>query len=385
MKRGLRVIDGDGHLQEPMDMWTNYMPQEFKHRAPNVIGHTGKIIHRYGPCEVYPEGKVIASSDDTFSHMEERYGDAYRSWWGMPERLRDMDQEGVDVAIGFPTNCQLLGSNVWAKDPDLHAAMITAYNNWAVDYCKDSGGRVKAIAHATSRSVETGVQEIYRMAATSEVVGIFHPSMEVETSWGDDAYEPIWQTLEETGTPVCWHGSASHPLARSFDPIRHKYGPLSHALMHPMGAMLALGGMVYGGVLERRPNLKAGFYESNAGWLPFWLHRLDDHTDGRQGVFLKAKKKEDALDSGKGISMLPSEYFRRQCFIACDADEGALAQVVEYLDGDNIIFNTDYPHPDAPFPGAVDAFMDQPISEGHKRKILWDNSVKLYGDKVSVG
>ena len=256
MKQGLKVIDGDGHLQEPMDMWENYMPSAFAHRAPNIIGHTGKIIHTYGPCEIYPEGKVIASNDETFRHMEDRYGDAYRSWWGMPERLKDMDSEGIDVAIAFPTNCQLLGSNVWAKDPELHAALVTAYNNWAVDYCSDSGGRVLAIAHATSADVKAGVAEIYRMAESPHVAGIFHPSMTIENSWGDEDYDPYWQALEETGIPVCWHGSASHPLAQSFDPIRKKYGALNHALMHPVGAMLALGGMIYGGVLERYPNMK---------------------------------------------------------------------------------------------------------------------------------
>ena len=377
MRQGLKVIDGDGHLQEPMDMWENYMPQAFAHRAPNIIGHTGKIIHKYGPCEIYPEGKVIASDESTFSHMEERYGEAYRSWWSMPERLKDMDREGIDVAVAFPTNCQLLGSNVWAKDPELHAALVTAYNNWAIDYCSDSGGRVKAIAHATSKDAEAGVAEIYRMAESPHIAGIFHPSMEIDNSWGDEAYEPFWQAIEETGIPVCWHGSASHPLAQSFDPIRKKYGALNHALMHPVGAMLALGGMIYGGVLEKYPNLKAAFYESNAGWLPFWLARLDDHTEGRQGVFLRAH-----AESNGNVGLMPTEYFKRQCFIACDADEGALKQAVEYMDGENIIFNTDYPHPDAPFPGAVDAFLDQPISREHMQKILWDNSVRLYGDKI---
>ena len=382
MKQGYRVIDGDGHMQEPMDMWANYMPEAFRDRAPNVIGHSGKIVHKYGPCEIYPEGKVIVTKESEFSHMEDRYGDAYRSWWSMPDRLKDMDAEGVDIAIGFPTNCQLLGSDVWAKDADLHAAMVTAYNNWAIDYCKQSGGRVKAIAHATSKSKELGVQEIHRMAEASEVVGIFHPSMEIESSWGDPAFDPFWQTLQETHLPVCWHGSASHPLARSFDPIGKKYGPLSHALMHPVGAMLALGGMVYGGVLERYPNLKAGFYESNAGWLPFWLARLDDHTDGRQGVFLSTGDDDNALGSRKTLSMKPSDYFHRQCFIACDPDEGTLSLVTEYMDGENIIFNTDYPHPDAAFPGAVDDFLGQPISESHKEKILWNNSVRLYGEKM---
>ena len=85
------------------------------------------------------------------------------------------------------------------------------------------------------------------------------------------------------------------------------------------------------------------------------------------------------------MSLKPSEYFQRQCFIACDGDEGTLNLVAEYMDGENIVFNTDYPHPDAPFPGAVDKFMEQPLKDDHRRKILWDNSVRLYGDKLLAG
>ena len=87
---------------------------------------------------------------------------------------------------------------------------------------------------------------------------------------------------------------------------------------------------------------------------------------------------------GFTLPLAPSEYFKRQCSVACDADEGALKPVVEYLNGANIVFNTDYPHPDAPMPGAVQTFLDADIPEDAKRKILWDNSVALYGDRVAA-
>ena len=51
----------------------------------------------------------------------------------------------------------------------------------------------------------------------------------------------------------------------------------------------------------------------------------------------------------------------RQCSVACDPDEATLPFVVDWLDGNNIVFNTDYPHPDAPFPGSVDKFLVQPL------------------------
>jgi uncharacterized protein len=149
---------------------------------------------------------------------------------------------------------------------------------------------------------------------------------------------------------------------------------LSHAIAFPVDAMLAMGTMIFGGVLERFPRLRVGFYEANAGWLGWWLSRLDDHLLGRQGRFMY----------GSHLPLAPSEYFRRQCFVAADADEAELGPVVDYTGGDNILFNSDYPHPDAPFPGSVDKFLLHAISDDAKRKILWDNSVALYGQRLDL-
>ena len=81
--------------------------------------------------------------------------------------------------------------------------------------------------------------------------------------------------------------------------------------------------------------------------------------------------------------MLPSEYFMHQCSIACDSDERALKYVVDHLKGENIVWNTDYPHPDAIEPSKVLPELDaQPITDEARRKILWDNAVKLFGSRI---
>ena len=83
------------------------------------------------------------------------------------------------------------------------------------------------------------------------------------------------------------------------------------------------------------------------------------------------------------LTLKPSEYFFRQGFVACDGDEAAVKAAVELSGEDNIVWNTDYPHPDAADPDkAIPSLLDQPISEQAKRKILWDNSVRLYGQRM---
>lgn len=78
-------------------------------------------------------------------------------------------------------------------------------------------------------------------------------------------------------------------------------------------------------------------------------------------------------------------YRKRQVFVACDGDEFALPGVVSLIGSDNLLWNTDYPHPDAPDPNkALPDFLNQPIPEESKRKILWDNPARLYGERVAA-
>ena len=79
------------------------------------------------------------------------------------------------------------------------------------------------------------------------------------------------------------------------------------------------------------------------------------------------------------IASLPSEYFFRQCYVATDADEKVLRQVVDTVGDDNIVVSTDYPHSDGLFPSAIDEFVGLAgVSDKTKAKILWDNCAHLY-------
>ena len=189
----------------------------------------------------------------------------------------------------------------------------------------------------------------------------------------DHEYDVLWRALAEQGFAAAFHGGGSQQ--NLFSDYHGEMYAVGHAISFPVDCMLAIGDLIFGETLERFPAMRCGFYEANAGWVPFWLARMDDHAVGRQGRFTQ----------GRTLRLKPSEYFQRQCYVACDVDEGTLSYTIEYMNGDSILFNTDYPHPDAPFPGAVDQFLSSPLSEEHKSKILWDNSVALYGERVLAG
>src|SRR5262249_22985573 len=136
---------------------------------------------------------------------------------------------------------------------------------------------------------------------------------------------------------------------------------------NPIELMMAFGSMAAGGVVERHPGLRCAFLEGTCGWPPWDLLRLDEGWG------------EFGAGSGGQVSPPPRPYFFHQCYIATDADEKPLRQVVEAIGDDNIVVSTDYPHSDGLFPVAIEEFVRlEGVSDKTKAKILWDNCARLY-------
>ena len=370
MKNGFRVIDADGHMQEPLDIWDNYIEKEYHGRRPLVSGHVARYLFNYHPCEAFPKGRVSPRPESVFADCPDRDGEAWETWWSLPARLVEIEKEGLDIQIGFHTNgTAALSPNI--EDPNLQNALCRGYNNWARDYCSKSKGKVKFIGLVSIIDVNLAIAETERLSEIPECAAINLPDPGSSTNWADPQFNRFWETLSSLDLAASFHGGGSQ--TRWFRGYTETPGlaSVSHAIAFPLDGMLSMGTLIFGNVLENFPKLRCSFLEGNAGWAPWWLARMDDHAIGRQSRF----------QYEKDVSMDPSNYFKRQCFIACDADEQTLPFVANEL-GDNLIFNTDWPHPDAPIPGAVDMFLDQDFSDETKRSILWDNSIRLYGDRI---
>ena len=198
--------------------------------------------------------------------------------------------------------------------------------------------------------------------------------------WHQPEFDQVWETATTLDVPISLHGNETktgEPAA--YDRYNGMGGPfeaIHHAINFPMENMIGVAHFMLSGILDRYPKMKLSILEANCGWLPFWLSRLENCSDGRQAVTFDA----DPLQA------TPYEYYVPQCFIACDADEPGIKFATEHVGDNNIVFNTDYPHADAPDPWEpVPNMMEQPISDESKRKILWDNSVRLYGERLLEG
>ena len=390
MWKGFKVIDADAHMHEPEYLWERYVEPKYRGRAPRVAFMDGIRMVYESDGKIIEKGEAQRHATEAEKEqMEKKSGEAYRTWWSPESRLKVMDQHGWDIQVCLPTaNNGNFAYRVALKDIELGAAMCRAYNNWCHEYCGADPKRLKFVAVLPGADAGEMVKEARRAVEKLGAVSVRNPLLPAGKWLHEAEYDGLWQLACELDFPISVHGEYRHLRFQPFEynndaqfvadadlrKRRLSLRGLDHALGFPFDNMTTLGYFIFTGILERFPKLRLGLLESNSGWLPFWLGRMDDHTHGRNSVLGNAVER---------LPLRPTEYFMRQCSIACDSDERALKQVVEYLGGENMVWNSDYPHPDAPEPAEALSDLDlQPISEEAKRKILWDNAVKLYGARI---
>ena len=387
MWKGFKVIDADAHMHEPQYLWERYVEPAYRDQVPKVAFMDGAFM-------VYePDGRIIPKTEKqpklprtAWADMEARYGEQYRTWWSAETRLKDMDAHGWDVQVLLPTgNNGNFAYRVALKDAELGAAMCRAYNNWCRDYCDADPKRLKFVAVLPGSDTDAMLAEARRAVEELGAVSVRNPFLPVDRWLHEPEYDALWGLACELDFPISVHGEYRqrrfHPFAGGNrgnvddrDMQQLALRGLDHALGFPCDNMATMGHFIFTGILDRFPKLRLGILESNVGWVPFWLGRMDEHTHGRNSVMGNAVER---------LPMLPSEYFKRQITVTCDSDESALSYAVDHLGGDNIAWNTDYPHPDAPRPEkALPDFDAQPIPDEAKAKILWDNAVTLFGPRI---
>lgn len=371
-KNGFKVLDSDMHILEPSDLWQRYTDAKFKHRAPvgmtdhvrdlRLVGPGGKAWGRPidpPPGTLPPPGHIFHKNQKLFKTHNQR-------GWSSQVQLEAMAEEGIDVAILYPSRGLNLLS-VPDLEPEFAAALARAYNDWLYDFCRADPAKMIGAGMISPFDIDRAIQEAERCVKHLGFRAIFLRANIVNSrNWHEPYYEPLWSALEDLGVPLGFH-EANNSLARQ---VGDNFGydfMLRHTYSHPIEQMLAVGAFCGGGILARHPKLKVAFLEGNCGWLPFLLWRLDEHWE-QYGDQWAPK-----------LLNPPSFYFKRQCYASVECDEEPVKYTIDFLGNERLVFSTDFPHVDTKYPHAVERFLELPIADDDKRKILWDNCAAYYG------
>jgi uncharacterized protein len=369
--RHFKVLDSDIHIIEPPDLWPRYIDPAFRDRAPHGLTEDAgdlRLAH-----DGKPWGRLSIDADRgrrrqgrNYTLNQERWRPFEERGWTSKAQLEAMDIEGIDVAVVYPSR-GLFALTIPDMEPRLAAAMARAYNDWLYEFCQENPERLLGAGMISPFDVSDGLAEARRCVRKLGFRGVFLRPNEVNgRNWHDPYYEPLWAALEELEVPLGFHEGSGSQLRH----VGEQFGAntmLKHVYSHPVEQMLAVGAFCAGGILERHPTLRVAFLEGNCGWVPFLLWRMDEHWEWLGDIYAKE------------LTMTPSEYFKRQCFVSVECDEEPVKHVIDAIGDDRLVFSTDFPHADSKFPLAVESFLQLPISEQSKRKILWDNCAAYYG------
>jgi predicted TIM-barrel fold metal-dependent hydrolase len=358
------------HINEPLDLWERYIAPEFKDRAPHCVYRDRGLDFN----TQIPGGKTRTppADQDSISKMRDvvnvQYDHAIARDFDSVSQIDAMNNEGVDIAVLYPSR----GLGVLAHDevdPPLALAISRAYNDWLYEFCQHDPKRLKGAAMIPLHDIDDAVLEARRAVTELGMVAFFPGTCpQWDLNWHEPFFDPLWAEVERLD--VTW--GIHEPINRQQN-VGGRFAPyiMSHIVRRPIENMMSCTSIIVGGVLERFPGLKVALLEGNCSWAPFLLERMDEHVE-------RLAKGDDPYATA--LTMKPSEYFKRQCTVTMESDEETVRHVIDALGDDCITFTTDFPHSDAKYPHATELILETPgLTDTNKRKILWDNSIRIYG------
>lgn len=341
-----QVIDVDSHLTEPPDVWTARVPASQHDAVPHIERVDGQDTwfangERLGAPGFYSmaghDGIMPASIPQTYDEIPEAMYDP-------AARLRFLDEQGIRAQVLYP-NVGGFGNGYFLRlgDRELVAQCVRAYNDFLTDWTSADPDRLVAITALPFWDIELSVAEMQRCHEAGHKAINFcnQPQDYGMPPLAHRHWDPIWAAAQELGISVSFHVGGGSMGTQFVDTAEMgwmtNFAKVSSLIF--MDNMRCIGDLIFGGVCHRFPNLTFVSVESGVGWLPSALETFDwQWRNG--GVHLEHPE----------YDLLPSEYFRRQIYGCFWFERDSAIEAIERY-ADNIMFETDYPHPTCQHPG----------------------------------
>jgi predicted TIM-barrel fold metal-dependent hydrolase len=257
-------------------------------------------------------------------------------------------------------------------DQDLQEACFRVYNDWLVEYCASTPGRLVGIASIPTYDINSAIAELERThAAGLKGCEIWHvPPQNRSLSFSSDHYERLWDACEDLDAPVHLHITSGFVTWTYERGTTEQYRPLVE--FKTAEAIHALFDFIFYGVLERHPRLKLVLVEFEIGWIPWVLQQWD--------YYAHRFANDNPTFGPNGLSLLPSEYFTRQVFTTFFNDAVGTLVFQHGWGIGNCMWSNDFPHFNSSWPNSRDVIRRDlgPLGEAERSRLVRENVASLY-------
>ncbi len=365
------IVDADGHVCEPADLWERGLPERLRDRGIRLRWNeaTG-----YDECLVEDRiatdrGLVgLGNAGETFADFGRgrHYEDLNPAGFEAGERVKVLDSEGIDVSVIYPGMGLKLGG---IADPELAVWSCRVYNDWIAEWTGAAPDRLRGVGALPMQDPPAAAEEAHRIRDLGLVGGFARPNAYLDRPFHHPVYTPVWEALEETGLPLALHPAGLPDMPGASKALLTQMAPgTHHALILLFDQQMTLSNLTYGGVLERHPGLKVIVLECGGGWIAHWMDRLNEFEES-YGWATAA------------MSLTPEEYFRRQCWISFDPGERTAGLLGPIVGPDRFVWASDFPHSDAQYPGVVDELREHnaALPAPDRAGLFGRNALEMYG------
>jgi predicted TIM-barrel fold metal-dependent hydrolase len=351
----MQIVSIDDHLIEHPRVWTDRLPEKFKELGPQII-ETPEGHHAWrfeGALFPYIGLNAVAGKDPKDFGMEPvRYDHMIPGCYDPVERIKDMDIDGVQAALCFPS-FPGFGGNVFqrAKDKDLALACVKAWNDFSTDeWAATAPDRYIPLAILPTWDPQLIADEIRRTSAKGMRTVSFpdNPISLGLPAFRNEHWTPMWEALIETDTPISLHfGSGGFTpgfpfSASALNPNNPAEPDAAYAVAIATFAtnlMWTTVELIFSGVLQKYPNLKIMLSEGGIGWIPYISERMD-YTWERHRYY-------QPID----FDARPSDLLHKH-FWGCFIDDRHGVRNRDTIGVDRLLIEIDYPHSDSMWPNS---------------------------------
>lgn len=385
----IKIIDADSHISEPADLWTSRVStQRWGELVPHVQFDESIKEDRWymGGRPFMPvAGAAMAGWKDPPPKHPPTLDAADHGAWEARERLRRMDEYGIWAQVIYPNIGGFGSGNFLALgDPELMYDCVRAYNDFLLEWCSVDMRRYIPIMAMPFWDVDLCVKEMERSAKAGHkgVLMTNQPHVFGHPRVTDRHWDPLWHAAEDMGLSINFHiGSGDLTKIRDVTVDNGRQAAYAKVTVQLfLDNSTAVMDIILSGMCHRFPKLNFVSVESGVGWVPFLLEAMD-------WQWLNSGCREEHPE----MDLLPSEYFKRQCYACFWFEETSALKAIEALGPDNILYETDFPHPTSMSPGPnsvaiypkdfVEANLGH-LPEETLWKILQTNSARIYNLKV---
>jgi len=357
------VIDADTHVIESEAVW-EFMDKEMYDRRPILLKAPSDTLYEASNAfwlidgQIFPKAAGKGSCRLSSPSEQDRQSSrrdidlGVRQLTDPKARVRALDERGADAEVIYST----LWGVYLTDDVELDVALCRAYNRWMGEVWAKGDNRLRWTAVFPLGSVEESIKELH-YSKEHGAVGVYMRGVEGVRSLAEPYFFPIYAEADRVDFPICIHIGAGSPAISSAFDVRVS-NSFPHLRMQPL---IAFQDLVRNKIPEKFPNLKFGFVEASASWVPYLMHQLKRTTK-------------------PGDIPLGRELFEEYRFwVVCEVDED-LPMLLNYIHEDHIMIGTDYGHLDQSFEDNVPRKLRErdDLPKEVAEKILCQNARNFY-------